>query len=247
MILELVAAASVAKDVHFELPSSGYRFDAAEGGVASDQATQETRFVLTGHAVAASKDMTFRAETVKGLFVTPKGAKRSVLKHAETTGPGSVTRSVQRGHETETTVLDGTRFVFDGDAAVGHLRIAGPVQITDSGSGKSNLRMTGDSGTAQFDMQQQPGQDALRGATLDGRVAADIVAFGKNAGSIHATGDRLILDDAVQPHTLVLTGHVSIQGKGQTGVGSVSGIQKVKFLLNRQGQFTHVSAGETPN
>ena len=54
MIAAFLALTFAAKDVHFEVPASGYKFDAAQGGFVSDETTQNTRFVFRGHAVGAS-------------------------------------------------------------------------------------------------------------------------------------------------------------------------------------------------
>jgi hypothetical protein len=233
-----------ANQVHFESPASGYRFDADTGGASSDAVTNQTRFLFRGHARAASKQLEFLADSIKGILITPPNSKKPILKHAETSGKATVNRTVQTEKGSDVTTITGSRFVFDGDSTLGILKISGPVGITDSGSGKSNLRMSGKSGTAEFDMRKDTAQDALRKSTLDGSVSIDIVQFGSGNGRIHATGDHLELDDTVSPASLVLTGKVAMHGEGDTG--SATGIHRVKFLLNKQGQFTHMDAGEGP-
>ena len=143
--------------------------------------------------------------------------------------------------------MTGSRLVFDGDATRGVLKIAGPVEITNSGPERSILHMTGRSGSAEFDMSKTQVQDALRKAALDGSVEIDVVKVGRGGEHTHVTGDHLTYDNVSSPATIVLTGRVVIHGESVDSIGSASGIRRLTLTLNSRGEFTNIAGGDEPS
>ncbi len=242
--LLVAVAAPCFAEVHVEVPTSGFVFDAGIGGVSSNPLTKVTQFLFRGHAKASSKQLSFSADALRGELGPTHGSRKQVLRHVETTGRTTVIRTIQHGKSVDVTTINGSRFTFDGDEKIGHLKIAGPVEITDTGTEKSNVRLVGDHGIVDFDMRKENVQQALRKAVLDGSVKIDILQSGKETGHIIATGDHLVLDHAQSPATIVMTGKIKMHGEGDSDAGMATGITKLTLFLNDQGKFTHFDLGD---
>jgi hypothetical protein len=195
-------------------------------------------FDLQGGVRIASKDqgVSLSAARVLADTVPVKGTlkmKKTQVKSATAT-TGVVIEQLAGGQGNKRTTIRANKAVYTAQGDKGLVTLTGAVKIVSVDAKDQTLTASGTSGIATLDPKAESSQ-GLRTATLRGPVTVTIQEVGRK-GQIVAKGDRLDVNRSLKPTTLTLTGHVTIQGQGESSMGTLA-VKRAVFTLNDKGEF----------
>ena len=233
------AACALAADAfHIEDAANHYTLDARSGAAGQpDAKTQRYPFLLKGNARAATPQIRFEAETVRGVLGPDAGLKGAVtLLSATASGNVRAIRTVHVGPGLRVTTLTGSSATYQAVNAEGRLSLLGPVSLTDTNPDKrTSIAATGKRGSAVVDLRPKARGNGLLGAKIEQSVKVDIVQSSSKA-HVTATGDTMTLNNRVEPPTLTLSGHVTTHGSKGSSVG-IARLDQITMQLNDRGEM----------
>jgi hypothetical protein len=238
-LLVILATAAVAQGL-FTYDDANLSVRAKDALITTNQANGDMHFDLRGTVTIVSKSqgMKLAAGRVVSDMSEAKGAaKKSQIKAATATGSVRIDQTVT-GAQAKRTTITSNKAVYKGQGDGGVVTLTGSVRIVSVDSKNQTFVATGASGTAILD-PKAGSSSGLRSATLNGPVAIDVQETGRT-GHIVARGDRLDVNRATKPTTLTLSGHVTIQGQGDSSMGTANAPGRAIFTLNDKGEFQSI-------
>jgi len=227
----------------------------ADGGRSEQTSAGTYDLTLKGLVSIDSLSQGLHLTSDKVLCQTAKAASnRMDVKHAVATGKVHIVKTVTNKGAKELTDITCSKGDLQVATAGDIVALAGPVALRSENPAKRRtLTATGSSGTAVLEPQAKTqAKDGIRTAHLAGPVKLTLVqpaqkdaADGKPPGEarVVATSDEMDISNTGTQRTIILRGHVKIEGEGSSQMGSFSGRQAT-VILNAAGEVIAVNTGD---
>jgi len=231
----------------------------ADGGRSEQTSAGTYDLTLTGLVSIDSLSQGLHLTADKVQCQTAKAANnRMDVKHAVATGKVHIVKTVANKGAKEITDITCSKGDLQVAATGDIVALAGPVSLrSESPAKRRTLTATGSSGTAVLEPQAKTqAKDGIRTAHLAGPVKLTLVqpaekpaktpADAKPPGEakVVATSDEMDISNTATLRTVILRGHVKIDGEGSSRVGSFSGIRQATVVLNAAGEVISVNTGD---